>query len=186
MNNPTLIILIVAVVAIAAGGFWFYQRKRSERLKGRFGPEYQRALDEFGDRGKAESELERRVKRSDRFPIHELSPEESSRFAEKWRAEQARFVDNPRQAVNQAHGLVNEVMKARGYPVSAEFERNAEDLSADHPVVVQHYRNACDIVARQERGDVTTEDLRKAMMHYRALFEELLGVRISQTEEVKR
>lgn len=77
-------------------------------------------------------------------------------------------------------------MRARGYPVSAEFERNVEDLSADHPAVVQHYRMACDIVARQERGNVNTEDLRKAMMHYRALFEGLLGVRISQSEEVRR
>jgi FtsZ-interacting cell division protein ZipA len=186
MDNPTLIILIVAVVAIAVGGFWYYLKRRTEQLKGRFGPEYQRALNEFGDRGKAESELERRVKRSNRFAIHDLSPEESNRFAERWRSEQARFVDEPSKAVMQAHGLVNEVMKARGYPVSTEFERNAEDLSADHPVVVQHYRQACDIVARQEHGQVTTEDLRKAMVHYRALFEELLGVRVNQTEEVRR
>ena len=107
MENPTLIILIVAVIAIAAGGFWYYQRRRSEQLKGRFGPEYERTLNEIGDRGKAESELERRVKRSKRFNIHDLSPEESNRFAEKWRAEQARFVDEPRQAVIEAHGLVS-------------------------------------------------------------------------------
>jgi FtsZ-interacting cell division protein ZipA len=186
MDNTTLIILTVAVIAIAAGGFWFYQRRRSERLKGRFGPEYQRTLLEFGDRRKAESELERRVKRSNRFNVHDLSSEERIRFAEKWRAEQARFVDEPRQAIIEAHRLVNEVMKARGYPVSEEFEGNAEDLSADHPVVVQHYRMACDIAARQESGSVNTEDLRKAMVHYRALFEELLGVRVSQSEEVRR
>jgi len=186
MDNTTLIILILAVIVIAAGGFWYYQRRRTEQLKGRFGPEYQRTLNEFGDRRKAEYELERRVKRSNRFKIHDLSSEQSNRFAEKWRAEQARFVDEPRQAVIEAHRLVNEVMKARGYPVSEEFERNAEDLSADHPVVVQHYRMACDIVARQERGNVNTEDLRKAMVHYRALVEELLGVRVSQSEEVRR
>src|SRR6185503_19765613 len=183
MDNPTLIILIVAVVAIAVGGFWYYLKRRTEQLKGRFGPEYQRTLNEFGDRRKAESELERRVKRSNRFEMRDLSSEQRNQFAEKWRAEQARFVDQPPQAIIEAQRLVNEVMKSRGYPVSGEFERNAEDLSADHPVVVQHYRMACDIAARQEIGNVNTEDLRKAMVHYRTLFEELLGVRVSQSEE---
>jgi hypothetical protein len=167
-------------------GFLLYQRRRSQQLRGRFGPEYERAMSEFGDRGKAESELARRVKRSDRFRIHDISPDERDTFAEKWRLAQSRFVDEPGEATAQAHGLVNEVMRARGYPVSEEFERNAVDLSADHPVVVQHYREACMIASRRGQGQVSTEDLRKAMTHYRALFEELLGSRVSETQEVRR
>ena len=186
MDHTALAILIVAIVAIAVAGFWYYQRRRSEQLKGRFGPEYDRAINAFGDRKKAESELERRLKRSDRFQIHDLAAPERDRFAGEWRAQQARFVDEPAEAVRQAHRLVNEVMHARGYPVSAEFTRNAEDLSADHPRVVEHYRMACDVAERQKTGDVTTEDLRKAMMHYRVLFEELLGVRVMHSEEVRR
>jgi len=186
MSQTVLIVLIVAVVAIAAAAFMFYRKQRTGQLRGRFGPEYDRALSEFKDQGKAESELERRLKRSNQFHIHDLTPEERESFASEWRQAQARFVDEPRDAITQAHKLVNNVMKARGYPVSEEFERNAADLSADHPMVVQNYRNACGILAKQERGEASTEDLRKAMMHYRDLFEELLGAHISPTQEVTR
>jgi hypothetical protein len=184
--SMTFIIVVVALVAIAGAAVWYFERRRSRRLHGHFGPEYERAVSEYGDRRKAEHELERRKKRVERFRIRDLSNEERERFADAWRADQARFVDEPREAVKQAHGLVNEVMRARGYPVSEEFEENAADLSVEHPRVVQHYRVACEIARRQDRGEVSTEDLRKAMTHYRELFEELLGIRVSQPEEVKR
>ncbi|HTM50704.1 MAG TPA: hypothetical protein VL285_18545 [Bryobacteraceae bacterium] len=186
MNNPAIIILVVAILAIAGAAFWYYRKQRTGRLRGRFGPEYEHAVREYGDPRKAESELERRLDRSKRFHIHELPPEDRENYAEAWRQAQARFVDEPREAVLQAHRLVNQVMKARGYPVSDEFEVNAADLSADHPVVVQHYRAACGIMARHDRGRANTEDLREAMTNYRSLFEELLGARISQSEEVRR
>jgi FtsZ-interacting cell division protein ZipA len=186
MQTATIIILAVAVVVIAGAAFWFYQKRRTQHLTGRFGPEYDRAVTELGSRQKAESELERRAKRVDHFVIHELSPEDREQFANAWKADQARFVDEPEPAVRRAHELVTEVMRARGYPVSAEFEQNAEDLSVDHPHVVEHYRIACDIAARKQRGEGNTEDLRKAMVHYRALFDELLGVPVTPIEEVKR
>ena len=185
MNTATVIVLAVVLVAII-GAVWYIERRRSQRLQGQFGPEYIRAINEFGNRRTAESELERRQKRVHFYPIRELSAEERDWFAESWRAGQSRFVDEPAEAVREAHVLVNQVMKARGYPVSAEFERNAEDLSVEYPRVVEHYRVACQVAERQEEGRADTEDLRKAMVHYRALFEELLGARVTHTEEVRR
>ena len=178
--------MAVAVVIVAIALLWYIQKRRSERLHAQFGPEYGRTLAEYGDRRKAESELERRQKRIEKFRIRMIPHEERDRFAEAWRADQARFVDEPQQAVVQAHQLVTEVMRARGYPVSSEFEQNAADLSVEHPRVVEHYRLACDIAARQESGRASTEDLRNAMVNYRVLFEELLGSPVSQTEEVRR
>jgi len=95
-------------------------------------------------------------------------------------------VDDPQQAVRDAHALVNDAMRAIGYPLKSEFEDNAADLSVDHPRVVENYLVACKIAERQETGEADTEDLRKAMVHYRALFEELLGTRVSQPEEIRR
>jgi len=186
MSTVTVILLVVAILAIAGAAFLYFQRRRTQHLRGHFGPEYDHAIHEFGDRRTAESELERREKRVHRYAIRELPREERERFTEAWRADQARFVDQPAEAVREAHVLVNQVMKARGYPVSAEFERNAADLSVDYPRVVEHYRVACDVAQQQEEGRANTEDLRKAMMHYRALFEELLGVRVGHSEEVRR
>ena len=186
MSTAAIIVGVFAITALAMALLWYFQKRRSERLHTKFGPEYGRALEEFGDRRKAESELERRQKRIEKFEIRPIAPEDRNRFAEAWRADQARFVDEPQSAVVQAHQLVNEVMKARGYPVSAEFEQTADDLSVEHPRVVEHYRLACDIAKRQENGQANTEDLRKAMVSYRALFEDLLGVSLSHPEEVRR
>ena len=186
MSTTTIIILAVAIVAIAGAAFWYFEKRRTEHLAGRFGPEYDRTVTEFGDRHKAESELERRAKRVEHFPIRDLSREDRERFSQAWKADQARFVDEPADAVLRAHELITELMRARGYPVSAQFEQNAEDLSVEHPRVVEHYRIACQIAARKQDGKADTEDLRDAMKHYRALFEELLGARVSPIEEVKR
>jgi hypothetical protein len=185
MSTTTLIALIVAAAAIALAAFLFYQKRRSERLHGKFGPEYDHAVHEFGDRRKAESELERRAERVERFHIRPVSAEQKDRFEQDWRRVQTQFVDQPEQAVSDAHRLVNEVMHARGYPVSSEFEQNAADLSVEHPRVVEHYRAACAIAGSREAGRANTEDLRKAMVHYRALFDDLLGTPIHH-EEVKR
>ena len=180
------IIIIAAVVAIALGAFVWCQRRRTERLHSQFGPEYGRAIAEFGDRKKAEAKLERRQKRIEKFEIRPMSQEDQNRFAAAWRADQARFVDEPREAVARAHELVTEAMKARGYPVSTEFEQNAADLSVEHPRVVENYRLACGIMKRQESGEASTEDLRNAMVSYRTLFEELLDAHVNQIAEVRR
>ena len=126
-----------------------------------------------GDRGKAEAELARRAERVKALHIRPLEPAQRARFADAWRADQARFVDDPTQAVAEADRLVGELMQARGYPVG-DFEQRAADVSVDHPHVVENYRTAHDIAVRQARGEADTEALRKAMVHYRALFDDLL------------
>jgi len=186
MSTTTAIVLVIAVIAIAVAAYFYLQQRRTRTLHGRFGPEYERTVASVGDCRRAESELETLAKRVERYPIRELSPAEQERFAEAWLLCQGRFVDQPGDAVKEANDLVNEVMRERGYPVSAEFERNAADLSVDHPLVVEHYRIACDLAVRQSRGQASTEELRKAMMHYRELFEDLLGVHVAHAEEARR
>jgi hypothetical protein len=159
----------VALVAL-----WFYMQKRkSTELKGRFGPEYEAALSRHGDPKKAEVDLDRRIKRVQKFDIHPLSPAQREEFAAAWRRNQAQFVDDPAEAIEEADRLVCDIMKARGYPMG-EFERRAEDLSVDHPHVVRNYRAAHAIAERHAHGEAQTEDLRRAMVFYRDLFGELL------------
>jgi hypothetical protein len=174
MTNTTLI-AIVAVVAIAAVLVaWMYiDRRKRERLKDRFGPEYDKTLRDAGGQRRAESILERREQRVSSYHIRPLTPEGRRRFTDTWRRVQALFVDDPNAAVSQAHTLVTELMTTRGYPMT-DFERQAEDLSVDHAAVVHHYREARVIVDRQARKEASTEDLRQVLVHYRALFEDLL------------
>jgi hypothetical protein len=179
MTTTTVIaIAVVAIVLIAA--VWVYvDRQRRRHLKTRFGPEYDRVVHDTGDARRAESQLENRARRVSKYEIHPLTPDQSRRFSEEWRRVQALFVDQPAAAVTEGDRLVIEVMKARGYPMS-DFDRRTEDLSVDHPSVVHHYREARTIAERHERGNASTEDLRQALIHYRALFEDLLEVREPQ------
>jgi hypothetical protein len=165
-------VVVIALVALAAW-FFYKQKKRSARLQQRFGPEYGRTVDELGGRTKAESELKAREKRVEDLTITPLAPAEAARFSQAWDALQARFVDNPKGVVLQADQLVRELMLKRGYPMG-DFERRAADISVDHPAVVEHYRAAQTIAARDERGEADTEELRKAVVHYRVLFDEML------------
>ncbi len=167
--------VVIAVVAIVAIFAVLFRKRRSQQLKDLFGPEYDRAVQLRGDRAKAELELLNREKRVDGFSIKPLLPAARDRFAEEWLAVQSRFVDDPVVAVTDADSLVNRVMTERGYPM-ADFEQRAADVSVTHPAVVQNYRAARTIVMRYERSEVSTEDLRQAMVHYRALFDELLDV----------
>lgn len=170
------VIIFFAVVIPAAIIFWLYQRsERSKELRAGFGPEYERAVEEHGDRRKAESELAERRKRIEKLHIRPLSREEHDRYADAWRATQTRFVDSPRDSISEADQLVGEVMAARGYPMS-DFEQRAADVSVDHPHVVTNYRSAHRIYEASERGEASTEQLRQAIVHYRALFDELLEV----------
>lgn len=178
ISTQTWIILAgVVVLALIALAAWFsYHKKQSHRLEQRFGPEYGRSVDELGSRTKAESELKAREKRVEHFNIVPLAPSEAARFSEAWKVLQGRFVDDPKNAVVQADQLVRELMLKRGYPMG-DFERRAADISVDHPAVVEHYRAAQSIAVRDGRGEADTEALRKAVVHYRALFDELLEVR---------
>jgi hypothetical protein len=172
-STVLLVVAVIAVVAVAIVAWAVVQKMRTKKLRGRFGPEYERTVQQTGGRRKAEDELEARKKRVEKFNIRPLSPEEQTRFAKEWAATQARFVDDPKGAVADANRLVKELMEARGYPVG-DFEQRAADISVDHPRVVSNYRSAREIAARSEQGKATTEDLRKAVVYYRELFEELL------------
>ena len=166
-------IAIVVVVVVAFAAYWIRAR-RSRQLRARFGPEYNRTVSAVGDERRAEQELAAREERRRRFQVRELEPQERARYREAWQAVQGHFVDEPETALREANVLVNEVMKARGYPMD-DFEQSASDISVDHPQEVEDYRNAhsiSDSAARQEAG---TEDLRRGMQHYRALFASLLG-----------
>jgi FtsZ-interacting cell division protein ZipA len=184
MSTVLAIVIIIAVIAIAFALWMFVDKRRTQRLRTQFGSEYDRVVEASG-RKQAETELESRARRVEKFHIRPLSHEEQTRFAESWRQEQAHFVDNPRTAVENADHLVGEVMRLRGYPVG-EFERRAADLSVDHPRVVENYRSAHEIALRDSHGEASTEDLRRAMVHYRALFEDLLEEHVVEHQEVRR
>lgn len=172
--NPVVIAIVAIVVIALAVGVWFYLRKqRTRKLRSQFGPEYQRAVRSEGTTSAAEKILQKRQQRVERLKIVPLTQEQRVRFADAWENEQAHFVDEPRAAVEAADKLVGEVMRARGYPVS-DFEQRVADVSVDHPVVVENYRIAHDIALRDEKQPVNTEELRQAMIHFRALFADLL------------
>lgn len=186
MDTWTWIALLVVALLLGAAVAWFLKdRMGRRRLRQRFGPEYDRTVEEAGDRREAELELKRREERIEHLEIRRLPMEERGRFARDWEDVQARFVDDPTGAIADADGLVAEVMRARGYPVG-DFEQRAGDISVDHPHVVEHYRAARAIAVRSERGQAGTEELRQAMQHYRALFEDLLEAKGERTAEVTR
>jgi hypothetical protein len=174
MDTTILIVAIVIAVAVLAAAVLYLRRRTSTNLQAKFGPEYLRAVDETGGKRRAEAELHDREKRVKAFDIRPLSPQETERFVMAWRAVQAEFVDNPKAAIMRADDLLGELMGARGYPVS-DFEQRAADLSVKHPHLVDNYRTAHDVALREGRGQASTEDLRQAMIHYRALFEDLAG-----------
>jgi hypothetical protein len=167
-------IILAAIVVIAAiAAFAFMQKRRTSTLQSRFGPEYERAVHDYGTRTKAEKALETRTERAAKYKIRSLTAEEQQRFSDEWRTTQAHFVDDPKLAVREADHLVSEVMRMRGYPMG-EFDRRAEDLSVDFPHVIRNYRAAHAIALTEQEGRATTEDLRKGMVYYRELFDELM------------
>jgi hypothetical protein len=170
-----VLIAIVVIVVIAIAAWTMTNKRRTEHLQGRFGPEYDRTLEEADGRRAAERELTERERRRAELDIRPLTPAARDRHVEDWRLVQQRFVDDPSGAIGQADSLVTQVMRDRGYPTD-DFEQRAADVSVDHPNVVTNYREAHDISLRNDQGGVSTEHLRQAMVHYRALFEELLEV----------
>ena len=168
--------LALALVAVVLGVltlFVLWQVRRTKKLRRRFGPEYERAVEQDG-RGRAEAQLQDRQKRVAAFAVLPLNAGDRERFGVSWRRVQEEFVENPKRAVTHADDLLADVMSARGFPVTG-FDQRAADLSVDHAEVVQHYRAAHDIALRHERGEAGTEDLRQAMIHYRGLFDELVN-----------
>jgi hypothetical protein len=183
MNITTLstteLALIIGLAVIVITGIvvaWVLVRKRrTERLRTQFGgSEYDRAVKEEGSRRHAEAGLNERTVRVESLNIRPLAQGDRARFVESWRRVEARFVDGPGGAVTEADQLLGDVMSTRGYPVG-DFEQRAADISVDHPLVLENYRTAHEIALRQTKGQANTEDLRQAMIHYRTLFEELVG-----------
>ena len=164
------VIVIFVIVAVA----FIVRRRRTDQLKRRFGPEYDRTvLEQHGDARVAEAALAEREKRVEKFPLRALSAVDREAYAMEWSAVQRRFVDDPSAAVGSADRLVGRAMIDRGYPMT-NFEQQAADISVSYPVVVQNYRAGHEIVMRHADGHATTEELRQAMIHYRTLFDELL------------
>ncbi|MGH2505416.1 MAG: hypothetical protein ACRDID_23130 [Ktedonobacterales bacterium] len=169
-----IIILIVLAIVLTLVTRVVGRRRRSQRLHETFGPEYDRTVSRFGNRDRAEAELQGRQERVEGFNIQPLAPADHARFSEAWRATQARFVDEPAAATAAADRLVTDLLVVRGYPMH-EFEQRAADVSVHHPDVVANYRKAHATSLASEQGQASTEDLRTAMIHYRELFDELLG-----------
>jgi hypothetical protein len=171
-------VLVIAAVVVAAAVIWFLVRQaRTRALQRDFGPEYDRTMSRAGDRGLAESDLRERRDRVSALDVRPLSRSDHDRFATEWTKVQAEFVDAPAEAVSDADSLIQQVMATRGYPVE-DFDRRAADVSVEHPDVVENYRSAHSIAVKEARedSDVNTEALRKAMVYYRSLFDELLVV----------
>lgn len=165
----------ILVLVLAAFAWRALARRRTSRLQDRFGPEYNRVAGEVGSRRDAEAELESRAERHDKLTLRELPEEARERYLESWRTVQSRFVDDPRGAVGGADIIVESVLRERGYELDGDFDRRTADLSVDYPDVVQRYREGHRLAQTDESDPAVTENLREAMQHYRALFDELVG-----------
>ncbi|WP_199698813.1 hypothetical protein [Aurantiacibacter zhengii] len=171
-QNTLLAVLVILVLVVAIGVWLFVSRRRTDRLRDRFGEEYDRTLDDTGNRVSAEKALEEREKRVEALDIRSLTADEHSRFAEEWREVKSVFVDSPVEAVLHADRMLANMMKTVGYPM-ADFDRRYEDLTVDHADVARHYRAGRDIAERHGKGNASTEDMRQAMKHYEALYDHL-------------
>jgi hypothetical protein len=166
-----IVVAVAVIVALAAAS----RARRRKGLQQHFGSEYDRTLEEADSRRRAEAELNDRVKRHDEFDLRPLDRDERNRYLREWDAVQAHFVDEPAGAIGEADQLIQHVMRDRGYPVD-DFDQRAADLSVEHGDVVDNYRSAHAISSRSATGEATTEELRRAVVQYRTLFEDLVGV----------
>lgn len=169
-----VIVIVVAVIVVAALAFVAAQSTRRRRLRNRFGSEYDHTVDNADNRRDAERDLRARAAQRDELEIRELDPAAAARYQDQWQLVQQQFVDEPTAAVRDAQTLVSRVMNDRGYPTDTEKTRESM-LSVDHADVMDNYRSATAIEARSSIGNATTEELRQAMQHYRAIFDRLLG-----------
>ena len=175
MQSEITAIIVIAAVVVAAVVLWAaLRRRRTNTLRNRFGDEYDRTVEAEGKRAKAEAVLEDREQRVAKLDIRPLTPQERGDFSREWREVKAVFVDSPVEAVHHADRLLGTIMKTRGYPM-ADFERRYEDLTVDHGEVARHYRDGHGIALRHERGQASTEEMRQAMIHFEALFDDLVN-----------
>ena len=175
MTNTTVIVL-VAIVFLVIGVLLataFNRLQRTKQLKERFSSEYDHALNEIGDKRQAESELQARVDHVEKLNIRPLTAEETDRFTREWQTTQTEFVDQPMTSVQKANQLIKDAMSVRGYPVD-DFEQRAADISVDHPDLVANYRELHAIAVKSNQDGISTEEMRQAMVHGRALFHDLV------------
>ncbi len=179
MDTTAIIVLVVlgALLVLGVAALIAMQQSRSKKLRGRFGSEYDEAVAEYGDRGKAEKALREREQRVEKLHIVPLSKESREGYAEQWKKIQARFVDDPAGALGQAHEAITKVMNERGYPAS-DYRQQIADVSVEHSRVAGRYREAYIVSEKARGGDATTEELRRALQDYKALFEDLLEMRV--------
>jgi hypothetical protein len=186
--NVAVVAILAAIIGFALGfatSHFIKARRKSEGLKAQFGKEYDRMLLETGNRVRTENALEERRERVLGLRLRQLTEQERASFETGWNRVQAHFVDDPSAALTEADGLIREIMRTIGYP-SRDLEQRISDISVNHPQLVEHYREAHAIAMRNIEQTATTEDLRHAMLHYRALFEELLGEPAWASAERKR
>lgn len=172
-TGNTIVLILVLLVIVVIAMLVLSRRQRSKRLQERFGPEYDRTIDEIGDQSQAEKELEKRLDHVKSLNIRPLTADEVNRYSLEWQDVQRQFVDEPLTALQKADLLIQEVMKVKGYPVD-DFEQRAADISVDYPELVTDYRGMHQIAVKQGKDKPTTEDIRQAMIHGRALFENLI------------
>jgi len=185
MDDSTILWILGAVaIVIVAGliiGFLAYQRRQSEHLREHFGPEYDRTVDEYGSRKRAEADLLDRKEHVASLHLRDLQEPERARFADEWQRIQARFVDDPSASIREADRLVAEVMRVRGYTVD-DFDTQVRDLSVNYPNLAENYRSAHSMYLRSDGGNsLSTEEMRRAVVHYRDIFAELLQKELSHT-----
>lgn len=178
------VVVVLIVAAALVGAYMQQQSRRTVQLKKGFGPEYDRAVDKYGDRKEAEGALRDRRERVAKLQLRPLTTSERARFQDSWTQTQAHFVDEPAEAISDAKGLVDEAMQARGYPVG-DFDQKADDISVDHPYVVENYRSARKVALANERGEASTEELRQGLVHYRALFTKLLDAGSAEADTAR-
>jgi hypothetical protein len=177
MDTTNIILIALAVIPVLIiGGFLgivFDRRQRTKRLQKKFGPEYEHILNELGDKRQAEHELSARLDHVDALDIRPLSEEEVELFTSRWQATKAEFVDEPLLSTQKADQLISEVMRAKGYPL-ADFEQQAADISVDYPDLATDYRGLHLIAVKGTQEEVSTEEMRRAMIHGHALFDKLI------------
>jgi len=181
--NTTLVIVGVVILLIIVGlaSMAMSRTRRTQRLQERFGPEYDTALNQLGDKRQAEKELEERIAHVHALNIRPLTADEVNHYSLEWQDVQREFVDEPLMALQKADRLIREVMKAKGYPVE-DFEQRVADISVDYPEMVTDYRGMHSIAIKEKKEKVTTEEMRQAMVHGRALFESLIKQEPSQED----
>ena len=186
ITNTTQLVLVAVIFLIVGGviAMAAMRAQRTKRLKDRFGPEYERAIHEMGDKRQAEDELDARLAHVNTLKIRPLTPEEVNRYALEWQKTQTEFVDEPLTALQKADRLIREVMKVKGYPVE-DFEQRAADISVDYPELVTDYRGLHMIAVKEAEDKVSTEEMRQAMVHGRALFENLVSTD-TQEEDINQ